>query len=54
MRFQIGLLVAIEFVERHGVGVVDLPEGQTKLIIGNEAVFCFQLYPDIDLFYYES
>ena len=54
LSYKFGLSKAIEFVNNNDGKVIELPDNETKLIMGNEEATCFQLYPDIDLFYYEN
>ena len=49
-----GLLKAVEYVRASGGDVIELPDDETKLVLNNDEAICFQPYPDIDLFYYES
>ncbi len=54
VNYQFGLLKAIEFVNQNNGKVIELPDNETKLIVGNKEAICFQPYADIDLFYYEN
>lgn len=54
LSYQNGLSRAIEFVNHNGGNVIELPDNQTKLTLGNDQAICFRPYADIDLFYYES
>lgn len=49
------LSIAIDFVTSLGGHVVNADEeGVTVLTLRNTIAYCFQPYPDIDLFYFES
>ena len=54
LTYQTGLSMAIAFVKKNDGTVVELEDEQTKLTLGSDEAICFQLYPDIDLFYYEN
>jgi hypothetical protein len=54
LSYQNGLSRAIEFVNHNGGKVIELPNNQTQLTLGNDEAICFQPYADIDLFYYEN
>jgi hypothetical protein len=48
-----GLLSAISYVTINKGEVIELGEGETKLVLGHEEAICFKPYEDIDLFYFE-
>jgi len=52
--YKTGLSKAVEFVNDNGGNVIDLPDNNTKLVIGDDEAICFHPYPDVDLFYYEN
>lgn len=51
--YKDGLLLATDYVSDNNGRVENLPDNQTKLVLGDDEAICFQPYPDIDLFYYE-
>jgi hypothetical protein len=52
--YDAGIELATLFIITNNGKAVELPEMQTKLVLGDEEAICYQPYPDIDLFYYES
>tara|TARA_R110002033_G_scaffold135713_2_gene175242 strand:+ start:12468 stop:12671 length:204 start_codon:yes stop_codon:yes gene_type:complete len=50
--FKAGLAVACQFVSDNGGEIFEEDES-VKLTLNGEEAHCFQLYPDIDYFYYE-
>ena len=54
VNYKFGLSKAVEFVNQNNGEVEELPNNETKLIMGKEEAVCFQPYSDIDLFYYEN
>ncbi len=52
--FQFGLSEAKKFVEHNDGKIIKLQDNSIKLVVGDEEAICFQLYKDIDLFYYEN
>jgi hypothetical protein len=49
-----GLSKACNFVKENDGNIIELDDGETKLSMLGEEAICFQPYPDIDLFYWES
>ncbi|PKG68640.1 hypothetical protein [Pseudoalteromonas sp. GutCa3] len=51
--YEAGLFLARDYVLTNGGKCENLINEETKLILGLDVATCFQLYPDIDLFYFE-
>ena len=51
--FERGLAAAIQYIQDND-GTVSHSKGVTRLRLGNEEAFVFQLYEDIDRFYFET
>lgn len=49
-----GLELAMDFIKLNEGHFSTDEENQTTLSLGNEIAICFQPYPDIDRFYFES
>ncbi|MBQ4839795.1 hypothetical protein J8M00_25930 [Pseudoalteromonas luteoviolacea] len=52
--FSEGLELSIAYVLDNGGTVEKSKDGVTVLFLHGVEAFCFQLYPDIDLFYFET
>lgn len=52
--YQDGLELAKTFTQNNGGHYSTCDENETTLTLGNEKAICFQPYPDINRFYYES
>lgn len=51
--YKEALKLAKQYVLDNEGRVIQLSDGETKLILGNDQAICFQLYEDINLFYFE-
>jgi len=49
-----GLKRAKDWVNQRNGRIEDIGNGETKLIVGIDEAICFQLFSDIDKFYYEN
>jgi len=52
--YKEGLHMAILWVNNNNGHIEKLDNNETKLSLHNESAICFQLYKDIDKFYYEN
>ncbi len=50
--YQFGLSKVVEFVNHNNGKVIDLPDNETRVIIGDEEAICFQPYQDVNFFNY--
>lgn len=52
--YKVSLAIAVEFITSIGGSVkAEDDEGVTVITLGHDIAYCFQPYPDIDLFYFE-